>query len=95
MSRALAGRWFHTRLTVTDPATGASPPSAQVTCDGTAGTLKIRSEATFENGYARCSFQLPPDAAGRLLKATIGVKAGAAVASRALMVRVYRPTQAQ
>jgi hypothetical protein len=85
---AVAGRPYFARVPVTDVTTGAAPMRATVTCSALAGRAALRARARFGNGYATCTWRVPRTKAGRLMRGSIRVEAGAKRASRSFSTRI-------
>jgi hypothetical protein len=89
-----AGRPFSASARLMTDA-GRVVSSGRVTCTATLGTRRLqasrrgfRRRLVIRGPVAACTWRIPPRTAGKLLKATIRVKAGGSSASRAFSRRV-------
>jgi hypothetical protein len=81
-SRPRAGRPFTVSLPVTRSDTGRPITSGAVSCRVVAAGTKVPATGRVAGGSAQCAFVVPRAAKGKVLRGTIGVRAGGKVVAR-------------
>lgn len=78
----LAGKRFTVSFKVTRSDTGAALTTGKMICDPSVAGQVLRHAESFKGGTARLSFVVPANAAGKLLKVKVTIKAGGKSATK-------------
>ena len=87
-AQPVAGKRFTVSFKVTRSDTGASLTTGKMICDPSVVGKVIRHAESFNNGVARLAFVVPADAAGKLLKVHVTIKAGSQAATKVATFRI-------
>jgi hypothetical protein len=87
-SQPLAGKRFTVSFRVTRSDTKASLKSGTMMCDPSIGGKVITHTESFRGGTARLSFLVPANAAGKLLKVKVTIKAAGRSTARVVSYRI-------
>jgi hypothetical protein len=83
-----AGKRFTVSFKVTRSDTGAALTTGKMICDPSVAGQVLRHAESFKAGTARLSFVVPANAAGKLLKVKVTIKAGSKSATKVATFRV-------
>jgi hypothetical protein len=86
----VAGTRFTVTFKVTRGVAGAPLMRGTMVCDPSVAGQVIRHSESFKRGFARLSFVVPANAAGRTLKVKVTIKAATGLATRIATFRVQR-----
>jgi hypothetical protein len=88
-SRPTAGRTFTLRMVAARSDTGAVLRNGRVTCNGRAGTARLRAQlARVQGGAVVCTWLIPANARGRTFRGTVRVVFEGLTASRSHSARI-------
>ena len=87
-ARPVAGRPFSASFHVTRSDTGEALKSGTMICDPSVAGTVIRHAESFKGGTARLAFVVPKNAAGKLLKVKVTIKAAGQSATRVSTFRI-------
>ena len=87
-AQPLAGKPFTVSFKVTRSDTGETLRSGRMICDPSVTGTVIRHAESFKGGTARLAFVVPADAAGKLLKVKVTIRAGGQSATKVATFRI-------
>ncbi len=87
-AQPVAGKPFTVSFRVTRSDTGATLTSGRMICDPSVAGTVIRHAESFKGGTARLAFVVPANAAGKVLKVKVTIKAGDQAATKVAPFRI-------